>query len=1187
MRLYYKILTCVIFSLICITDSLYADTRRHIVILYDNSGSYHRPQYIQEISEINSKLISLFDGNRINEDLSLLNREIDENILFFNPDVDDVSFYWFVADQNNNIKYREEGESYKDFEKYFIKHNENYRFSNSINGGIEEFISYNLSKRPQLEVGDYSYQWPFIETYSFTAFAYPLCLDCLLSDYSSEYVFIVVSDFMAGSTFGNRQDESLLKGAFGNKSKTIIDRANFLNSQFFKIDYFDYYTRVKQNNTLLGFTAFKVRPMLGSPVPENLDIRLNSNINFAQTSFLSDIYDMDAIDVVFSHNERTLIENVLLRFNMNNGQTQSYDITDKVHYNSKQSIYHINDLNGIRLPGYNSDEQKFDGEISVVFQVNYETSDDSKLKYSYEVKRQISTANFIFKTQLSPMEISALVTALVLMVLVLLALFFIKKGKPIGILLHFNRFNNTYEDTDFSSSGKGKLHTDYREWTNQDIDNQRFVIKIEGRFNYQQLNRWYNWKENTGYNIRVFPTSLNCPEGFDAYISCGLKASNNATVPIELENAFEDSKFSFSVIFVKVDDKPIVEPQYFSFRLDLYSMNSGFLKRFEVHEQISYDFHIGPDLGDVWVGIDPGTTGSCIAVATDSSDLTIEKDDDEKDKIYPSELLIISKDMKSSSPDEVRKNTRFGFKSQAVANEDPSKGMYKFVSIKKLLGYNTDFSLGHSKAGQELSVNSNLLSTLLIECLMRQQKDYLEAEPQEYSRFLTDGSFLPQRAVIAIPNNFTASKIQQLKDCFFNVKNQSVRELRFIYEAEAILVNYINTKNSNTGKMESSTGENVFIYDMGGATINVTIANVKRFTNKNETKYRINIIAKLGYGVGGDTIDYAYLQWIFSKKDEYSILSQNNPFGSNADVSMAFRRQLKKSVLVLKKETINYYNSSTSSSLIDRGSIERFNDFGLKYIPEDDPFESEIKKGNNSFLFQKEFKDYVWNNIETIVGDVTSICRNKGINSLDTVILSGRSSHFPRVKEYVESGITKSDYKPRFILLSLEESKSAVAKGACYYGIQNRMISLQNRTTNGVFGVIQHTQINEPAIFHQLIDQGQPFNSDGEISSSTRIHQQQSFDLDGKKVQFCQVMGVDPDKIIANEEKHKYATIATLYAKPFAIQSVQMTVDNKDKIICSVTDVNGDVQPYIQSVVNDADIMTSNDEQYTFFVKQS
>ena len=141
---------------------------------------------------------------------------------------------------------------------------------------------------------------------------------------------------------------------------------------------------------------------------------------------------------------------------------------------------------------------------------------------------------------------------------------------------------------------------------------------------------------------------------------------------------------------------------------------------------MTYQFHIGPDLGETWIGIDPGTTGSCIAVATDSTDLTIEKDDDSKDKIYPSELLIISKDMKTASPDEIRGHTRFGFKSQAVANEDPTKGMYKFVSIKKLLGYNADFSLGTNKKGDDLTVNSNLLSTLLIECLMQQQKEYIE-----------------------------------------------------------------------------------------------------------------------------------------------------------------------------------------------------------------------------------------------------------------------------------------------------------------------------------------------------------------------------------------------------------------------------------------------------------------------------
>lgn len=1170
---------CLIISIVLISMQVSAQNRRTFIVLQDNSGSYYNSAN-SDINHIQNKLADLFSNKNILNKYSLISQELEQGELFFDPTLDKIHFYWFVADQADNVDYYfDTDDTYKKFEEYFLTPAKKY----SQEENVESYFRSVFSDRPVLKS---AYNGYGISTYSLTSFAYPLCIDVLPTEYSKEYIVVLISDFKAGSTFGNKQDEKIFRDAFRNKAQNVLDRVAHLNSQFVKIDLGEYYKDAGYNS-IIGFYAFKIRPNAGAPNPENIDVRIDSDIHFEQEYFGGDSYRIEPTKVVFNHSKNLSIDNVFLEFSLPNGTVVRREITPAM--NESNGIFTFNSINDITLPDIIN---SFKGTIDLRYLFNtsfiVDEANQQSIKYTFETNRTIDNTNFTFQTKLSPMEISFLTALLLLLVLTLAALILLKKGKPIGILLRFNPFNNTYENTDFSPTGKGKLHTDYREWTTTDEEAKRFVIRVEGRYDYLVRNKWYNWKENTGYPIRIWPTRLECPEGFSAFISSGIKTSNNPNVPIEIDTAFSDSKFAFSIIFNKNDDTPITEPLLFSIAVDVYSMNAGFLKKFVVSKQMTYQFHIGPDLGETWIGIDPGTTGSCIAVATDSTDLTIEKDDDSKDKIYPSELLIISKDMKTASPDEIRGHTRFGFKSQAVANEDPTKGMYKFVSIKKLLGYNADFSLGTNKKGDDLTVNSNLLSTLLIECLMQQQKEYIELNKEEYNHFLNEsGDFAPKRAVIAIPNNFTASKIQQLKECFFSVKNQSIRELRFIYEAEAILVNYINSTNANLSKMESPDGENVFIYDMGGATINATIANVKRLRVHNEMTYDITIISKLGYGVGGDTIDYAYLQWIFSKKDEYPILSQNNPFGSNADVSMPFRRQLKKSVLVLKKETINYYNNSSSTSLIDRGTIEKFNDFRLKYQTDNDPFEHDIKKGDSSFLHQSEFQLYVWDNINSIVEDVVTICKQKEILNLDTVIMSGRSSHFPRVKELVEAGIKKSGYKPNLLLLSLEESKSAVAKGACYYGIQNRLINLHNRTTNGVFGVIQHTDIKEPAVFHKLIDEGREFDSKGEVNGSMGIVKHQGFDLDGKKIQFCQVMGVNPNQIIANNEKHKYTLIATLYARPFAVKSIQMSVDNKDKIICSVTDVNDDVLPYVQSTVNDEDIMTNNDEQYTFFVKQS
>ena len=82
-------------------------------------------------------------------------------------------------------------------------------------------------------------------------------------------------------------------------------------------------------------------------------------------------------------------------------------------------------------------------------------------------------------------------------------------------------------------------------------------------------------------------------------------------------------------------------------------------------------------------------------------------------------------------------------------------------------------------------------------------------------------------------------------------------------------------------------------------------------------------------------------------------------------------------------------------------------------------------------------------------------------------------------------------------------------------------------------------------------------------------------------------MGVNPAEIIARNEKHKYSEVAVIPAKPFPVQEVQISITDKDKILCSVTNTNGETIPPVETIVKDSDIMACNDEQYTFFVKQS
>lgn len=1115
----------------------------------------------------------MFNNKNILDKYCLISKELEQGISFYDKTTDDIHFYWFVADQADNVEYFNNRDgSYNQFEDYFLSPAKNYDRQEPVTS----YLANTFSNRPPLKS---AYNGYGISTYSFTSFAYPLCLDVLPSQYSKEYIVILISDFKAGSTFGNKQDEKIFKDAFRNKAKSVLDRVAHLNSQFVKIDLGDYYKDAGYNN-IIGFYAFKIRPNAGSPNPENIEVRIDSDIHLEQIDFEGDKYKMNPSKVVFKHLNNLSIDKVYIEFALRSGEFVVKDVTERV--NEKNGTFSFAPIDDIKLSGIVKENVDINIGLKYIFYTSFCIDDESRqsINYTFETSRSINNTNFTFKTKLSKMEILAIIAATLLLIIVIVVVVLWRKGKPTGILTKFSRFNDIYESYDYSAEGLGKIHTDYKCWNASDEERGGFEIKVQGRFNYGQHNKFYNWQEDTGYTVRIYPSKLICPDRFEAYISGGGKISNNANMPIEITDAFKESKFEFSVIF-RNKEMVFTEPIPFSFEIELVSVNNG-IRAFDVQTRISYQFHVGPDLGNVWLGLDPGTTGSCIAIATSSDDLIIEQNKDGKDLISPSVILIPTDKLQSSSKDEIREVARFGYKAQAVKNE--SDTMRKFISIKKLLGYNTTYSLGQTKKGKNLSVDSSFLSTLMVEKLMEQHQAYIETNKDDYPQFFENDTYSPKRAVIAIPNNFTASKIEHLRECVMDIKDSPIKELRFIYEAEAILVNYINSGDANEKEQEGEQGETIFIFDMGGATINTTLANVKRRRRRNDLVWEIEIISKLGYGVGGDTIDYAYLQWIYSKSDEYSDLTKNNPFGVHSSMDMKGRRELKDAVLELKKQTIRNFNEN-KENLIDRYHIAQFNGYSLPMNDENDSFTEDIKNGNNSFLHSKWFEEYVYGNVKTIVRDVMYICGKKGIKHLDTILMSGRSSHFPRIKETVEGVVYESGYTPHISLLDLTESKSAVAKGACYYGILNSRIILQNMTINGVFGVIQRTEPNKAPVFHKLIDDGDSFDK-GYKTGRAYIQESQGFTFDGGIVRFCQVMGVDPVEIIGNNEKHKYSEIASIPAQPFPVQEVQISITDKDKILCSITNTNGEVIPPVETIVKDSDIMACNDEQYTFFVKQ-
>ncbi|PGH37639.1 MAG: hypothetical protein CRN43_19985, partial [Candidatus Nephrothrix sp. EaCA] len=358
-------------------------------------------------------------------------------------------------------------------------------------------------------------------------------------------------------------------------------------------------------------------------------------------------------------------------------------------------------------------------------------------------------------------------------------------------------------------------------------------------------------------------------------------------------------------------------------------------------------------------------------------------------------------------------------------------------SIKKLLGFKDVKEIEFDNRNT-LQLKGKDLAALLVKGLFKDVNSYFNRPGFNADEYKRNGKFNPLRAAVAIPNNFTTSKIQDMVDCI--AKLNQFKEIRYVYEAEAVLFYYLsNYSRFNDGKA-SSDSETILVFDMGGATINATVVTANKILKNERTKYEIDFLGKIGYGIGGDTIDYCIAQFILSYADEFPQLKevQDKKFEL---ANLAFE---------IKKEIIaNYYSDNpyltyliTASKLED--FIKESLGVSIKIEEESEMYEYFFKDSGRCKLFEHPlFIDTIYNNVKDAVNEVTGL---SGGARIDRIIFSGRSTSFPLVKETVEKQLNAQKENIKIIALELEESKMAVAQGACWYGVNN------NSKTNAAFG---------------------------------------------------------------------------------------------------------------------------------------
>jgi DNA-binding ferritin-like protein (Dps family) len=479
-------------------------------------------------------------------------------------------------------------------------------------------------------------------------------------------------------------------------------------------------------------------------------------------------------------------------------------------------------------------------------------------------------------------------------------------------------------------------------------------------------------------------------------------------------------------------------------------------------------------MGTLWLGLDPGTTGSCVYAGNTSGDikpvpLPIPLTD-QFVPIMPSAIYFTP---------EYKGPTQYPYDSSIRVGDpsplgDPNR---IFFSFKRLVGYENVRTFT-ARSGENIKIRGEDVQSVLVDYLIMETESFLKERPQQ--------------AVLVVPNSYTPAKIQLMKECCF--KARYLKRVEHIYESEAIVLHYYKKIATETILSLPTT---VLVIDFGGSTLNVAVATI----DQKRENLVVDMHARMGFNIGGDTITAIFAELIWENKgDEFwgwvthekkqSELKKIGfePFKESKEIPIDkkvqwedFRKYLWEYAETKKKEPSSYKN------LID-----------LK------------KKGEINPLLR------VLGEIESGIMEVIRIFDPNPDRPIHSIIVAGRASLFDPINEIVSrikgeiKKKTKKEVKEESIFGDKEgeDRKLCVAEGAAFYGVQKENIRLTRVKSFAHYGM-EHYPSAVNSQFKNLIPMGTEFLGNNCINRSVR-----EIDLryQNRSLSFYQIMSADPNQ---------------------------------------------------------------------------
>jgi len=591
----------------------------------------------------------------------------------------------------------------------------------------------------------------------------------------------------------------------------------------------------------------------------------------------------------------------------------------------------------------------------------------------------------------------------------------------------------------------------------------------------------------------------------------------------------------------------------------------------------AWPFALAPDPGNFWLGLDPGTSGACIAGGSNPDDFELvplrHAQVTEEDRcVVPSlvYLCINEKEAEAATPSALRfqlagRPIRYFAGDQAASRatlpEAPSR---LFRSAKRLIGYRNPFNPEFE--GKPVHMYGQDAVAMLAEFLVVQAGTYFQRrQPQGQSLRIN-------KLVVAVPNMFTPGKIRRMSNC---CQVQGITRVLTIYEAEAVLVYYwwctarLHPKPETPQQLRSNSGEFVLIMDFGGGGANFTYARIEqRADNEDETHQgtslgggartkgrepgrngekthlHIHTLQRIGYAIGGDHIDWevARLLWRGIK-----LKGGINPYAPPAGVDPRLTRNSLLSTAAQVKIRLSQYWTEKRGNQGYTFPEEEFKDWkgekgevlSAEFLLADQGIETRIKE------------------LEAGIEELKDLCKKRGCwKPVDTLIFSGRSTRFPQLKERIVAKLSDLDSGHRPTIIDLDhnhEAKTCVARGAAVWGMQQACVHLHSDRTFAHYGVVRHQPGG--AVFDSLIPAGEPFQN-GVCKSRPFFGR---YPYNNNELVLLQVMASKPESVVRESTAYTRRSILGTVGIDSSqnVDRISLSLDQRDNFYFEVEQRQG------------------------------